>query len=275
MTSALVPFPSTSITPGRGVSNPRHEPPTIHAICLDIDDTLIDFTGSARTALSVLVGRDDMWPAWQRITDRHSAMVVAGELDYDSMRRARTKAFLADLGTDLDDDAVAVLEDRRLAQMSRAWQLFPDAVPCLDWLRAAGFKIAAVTNASGPHQRARLERVGLARFFDAVVSAGDHGVAKPDPAIFHAACAQLDVPPAQTVHIGDRLDLDAIGARDAGLHGVWLDRAPRTGRTTPGATPDAGGVAVVDTLADLPALLVSEYRTPTVTSTSRVPGPRE
>ncbi|SDC62985.1 HAD family hydrolase [Actinokineospora iranica] len=269
MTSALVPFPSPTTTPRQGVPNPSHEPPAIHAICLDIDDTLIDFTGSARMALSILIGRDDMWPAWQRITDEHSAMVVSGELDYDSMRRARTKAFLADLGALIDDETVAVLEDRRLAQMSQAWRLFPDAVPCLDWLRAAGFKIAAVTNASGPHQRTRLAGLGLSRFFDAVISAGELGAAKPDPTIFHTACAELGVTPHETAHVGDRLDLDAIGARDAGLHGIWLDRA--ADQHDHDDTPE---VPVVETLADLPELLVSEYRTPGMTSASGVPGPR-
>ncbi|GLZ41698.1 HAD family hydrolase [Actinokineospora sp. NBRC 105648] len=267
MTTALAAQPSTSSTSGRAVAGQRLEPPAIHAICLDIDDTLVDFTGSARSALSVLTGRDDMWPAWQRITDAHSARCVAGEFDYDAMRRARTKAFLADLGTQLDDEAVAVLEDRRLAQMSRGSRLFPDALPCLDWLRAAGFKIAAVTNASRPHQRGRLATLGLARFFDAVVSAGELGAAKPDPVIFHTACEQLGVEPDHAAHVGDRLDLDAQGARDAGLHGIWLDRT-HTG------DPEQAGVPVVDSLAELPALLVTDYRTPTVTSASAVPTPR-
>ncbi|WP_084468259.1 HAD family hydrolase [Actinokineospora inagensis] len=265
MTSALVPAPSTSATPGR--AQHPHRPPAVDAICLDIDDTLIDFTGSARTALTHLTGRDDLWPDWQRVTEQHSAMVVAGVLDYDTMRHARTKAFLAHLGTHLDDAAVAALEDRRLAQMNRAWRLFPDVLPCLDWLRAAGLRLAAVTNASSPHQRARLATLGVDRFFDTVISAGQLGAAKPDPVIFHTACAHLGVPPDHTAHIGDRLDLDAAGARAAGLHGIWLDRT-HTGE------PDPADIPVIDTLDDLPALLVTEYRTPTVTSTSGLPSPR-
>ncbi|OLR91676.1 HAD family hydrolase [Actinokineospora bangkokensis] len=237
----------------------------ITAVCLDIDDTLIDFTAGARAAVHRLVGRDDLWPAWQAVTDEHHARAVAGEFDHDTMRRTRTRAFLADLGAWVDEDAVAVLEDRRLAHMRGGWRLFPDTVPCLDWLRAAGLRIAAVTNASGPHQRARLADLGLARFFDAVLSPASTGTAKPDPRIFHAACDQLGAPPAQTLHVGDRLDLDAEAARAAGLHGVWLDR------TAAGPPPD---LPVVDSLAALPALLVTEYRTPTVTSGFGLPTPR-
>jgi putative hydrolase of the HAD superfamily len=245
----------------RSVGNP----PEISAVCLDIDDTLVDFTSAARSALFALIGRDDMWPAWQHTTDEFVARAVAGELDPSTMRLQRTKAFLIDLGVLLDDEAVAVLEDRRRSQMCSGWRLFADALPCLDWLRAAGLKIAAVTNASGPAQRDKIACLGLTGFFDAVVIAGELGVAKPDPGIFHAACQQLHVDPEHAVHIGDRLDLDAVGARDAGLHAVWLNR----GMVVPAARGPHGVHTITD-LSQLPSLLVSEYVTPPVA----VPAPR-
>lgn len=260
MTSVRVPFPVVARP-----TLPTALPPTIHAICLDVDDTVIDFTGSARKALSELTGRDDLWSDWLAVTDAHHARAMAGEFDHDTMRRARTKAFLDAHGADFDDATIAVLEDRRRDRMATLWRPFPDAAPALDWLRAAGLKIAAVTNASGPDQRARLARVGLDRFFDTVISAGAVGIAKPDPAIFHAACADLGVHPAETLHVGDRVDLDARAAVAAGLHGVWLDRA---------GGPDPHDVPVIDSLADLPTLLVTEFRTPSVTAGGGVPAPR-
>nr|CTQ92215.1 Putative FMN hydrolase (EC 3.1.3.-); 5-Amino-6-(5'-phosphoribitylamino)uracil phosphatase [Kibdelosporangium sp. MJ126-NF4] len=240
-------------------------PPKITAVCLDIDDTLVDFTSAARSALFTLIGRDDMWPAWQHTTDEYVARAVAGELDQRTMRLQRTKAFLTDMGVLLDDETVEVLEDRRQIEMSSGWQLFADALPCLDWMRAAGLKLAAVTNASGSAQRDKLAVLGLTRFFDAVVIAGEVGVAKPEPAIFHTACQELQVKPASAVHVGDRLDLDAIGARDAGLHAIWLNREDE--QVDGGALDD---VQVITDLTELPSLLVSEYVTPTAT----VPQPR-
>lgn len=225
----------------------------IKAVCLDVDDTLVDFTHTARSALFALIGRDDMWPAWQRVTDEYVARCVSGELPQKTMREQRTKAFFAEqLGIQLDDDTVAALEGRRQTRMCAGWRLFPDVLPCLDWLRAAGLRIAAVTNASGgPQQHAKLADMGLTRYFDAVLVAGELGTAKPDPRIFHAACQRLQVQPREAMHVGDRLDLDAIGAHDAGLHGVWLNRDTTT---RPTATPP--GVHQIDALEDLPELLV-------------------
>ena len=263
MTFGLVPFQTGAArhrphAAGSAHLEREYQPIPIRAVCLDIDDTLIDFTATAKQALYDLIGRDDMWSCWQRTTDEHVAMVVAGELSYERMHRERTKAFFADLGALLDDELVADLEHLRCARLREAWRLYDDTLPCLDWLRAAGVRLAAVTNASGPHQRAKLDALGIGRFFDTVVIAGELGAAKPDPVIFHTACARLDVPVESAMHVGDLLDADAIGARDAGLHGVWLDRA----LTRCHDFHEYAGVRVIESLADLPELLVTEYRTP-------------
>ena len=133
--------------------------------------------------------------------------------------------------------------------MRRAWQLYDDALPCLGVLRAAGLRLAAITNAAGDYQRAKLGSLGLESAFDAVLISGELGVAKPHRAIFLTACTSLGVHPAQTVHVGDRLDMDAEGARDAGLHGVWLDRSRC------GALPQSAGISVICQLSELPALI--------------------
>jgi putative hydrolase of the HAD superfamily len=265
MTFGLVPFQTDAAEAAHraraaavGGLEHGHLPIPIRAVCLDIDDTLIDFTSTARQALCDLIGRDDMWLCWQRTTDEHVARVVAGELSYEQMHQERTKAFFADLGALLDDDLVADLERRRNTRLRASWRLYDDTLPCLDWLRAAGVKLAAVTNASGSHQRAKLDTLGIGRFFDTVVIAGELGAAKPDPVIFQTACARLGVPVEASMHVGDLLEADALGARDAGLHGVWLDRS----LTACHELRTGAGVHVIDSLADLPGLLVTEYRTP-------------
>ena len=49
------------------------------------------------------------------------------------------------------------------------------------------------------------------------------GVEKPDPRIFEAGCAGLDLPPDACVYVGDLYPVDYVGARDAGLDAVLLD----------------------------------------------------
>lgn len=221
-------------------------------MCLDIDDTLIDFTSAGRGALAAMIGRADMWPLWDEITEAHVAMVVAGTLDYTQMHVRRTKSFLAELGVQLDELDASRFEQSRAQLMRSSWRLYDDVIECLDWLRAAGVRIAAVTNASGAHQRKKIADLGLSRFVDHIAIAGEVGVAKPDPMIFLSACAALECEPSEAVHVGDRLTTDAIGARDAGLTGVWLNR-DRVEADVPEHIFELAG------LDELPELLVSEF----------------
>jgi putative hydrolase of the HAD superfamily len=221
-------------------------------VCLDVDDTLVDYSTSSRAALASMVGNADAWSLWQRITDEHCDRLLAGELQYESMRNIRTRAFFAALGEDLDLAEATRRECHRQEVLARGWRLFPDVVPCLEWLRASGLPVAAVSNASGRHQRVKIAALGLSQYFDSVLIAGEVGCAKPDRVIFHTACVGLGVSPHDVVHVGDRLHADAIGARDAGMHGVWLNRhGPREG-----AMPR--GVTTISSLSELPELLVCE-----------------
>ncbi|WP_370950399.1 HAD family hydrolase [Amycolatopsis sp. cg5] len=227
-------------------------PPELRLVCLDIDDTLIDCTAAIRFTLGALTGRPDMWPLWDLITEEHVAMVVAGEIDYATMHHRRTACFLAEMGVLAAAEDVADFERRRRELLARSFRLFDDVLPCLDWLRAAGVLIAAVTNASGVHQRRKIADLGLASYFDHVAIAGELGVAKPHPVMFHSVCHAAGCAPADTVHVGDKLDTDAIGAHNAGLGAVWLDRDD-TGHPAP------DGVHTIRGLDELPELLVSEF----------------
>jgi len=72
---------------------------------------------------------------------------------------------------------------------------------------------------------ADLKAIGMAHYFQASIAAHSFGSAKPDPAIFHAACHALEVAPAEAVYIGDDPVLDVEGAQQAGLQAVWMNRS--------------------------------------------------
>ena len=85
--------------------------------------------------------------------------------------------------------------------------LFADTVPCLDAL-SAHYRLGLLSNGS------RLpEKVGLGRYFESVVFAQDHRVAKPDKGIFEVVERELDVGPAACVLVGDHPLNDVVGAQ--------------------------------------------------------------
>lgn len=96
---------------------------------------------------------------------------------------------------------------------------FVDVLPTLAKLSSL-VKVGSVTNGA-----ADLEVIGLAQHFHITLSARQFGCAKPDAAIFHAACDALEVEPAEAVYVGDDPLLDVDGAQKAGLQAVWMNRA--------------------------------------------------
>ena len=102
------------------------------------------------------------------------------------------------------------------------WLLFPDVLPSLGEL--SGHRLGIISNGNGAEQRSKLERTGIAERFEFVHISDDCGHAKPDAEIFLRACTMAGVAPRDAIYIGDLYETDAVGARAAGLHGVWLNR---------------------------------------------------
>jgi putative hydrolase of the HAD superfamily len=96
--------------------------------------------------------------------------------------------------------------------------LYEDALPALQFL-AARWPVVALSNGN-----ASVHVVGIGEHFHAALSATRAGMAKPDTRFFHAAAAAAGVAPHEVLHIGDDARLDALGAMDAGMHAVWLNR---------------------------------------------------
>lgn len=219
----------------------------IKAVFLDVDDTLVDYAPAARAAFATTLGADAPYDRW--LTLDHYERWLAGEFDgFQEFREGRMRDFLALLGRDADVDRAAALERNRFDSLADHYTLFDDVLPLLDALRSKGIRTGLITNNESVHQRDKLARVGLDRLVDAIVISDEVGVAKPDPAIFGHALGLLDLEPADAMHVGDNLGADAMGAHDAGLRAVWLDRPGRYEGSPLGFT-------VVRSLAEIPDLL--------------------
>lgn len=220
----------------------------IRGVLFDVDETLVDSDGAVRIAIEGhldemgLPSGPDALEQWMALEELYFSRYLAGELSFVEQRRERARGMVGRPMTDEEADAWLLGYVRRFES---AWELFPDALSSVDTL--ADLRLGVVTNTESWYQRNKLHRLGLIDRFSCLIGADTVGVPKPEPEIFHAGCAALGLEPAETVYVGDRLDVDALGAREAGLVGVWLDR---TGR---GRAP--AGVPVISSLEQLPDLL--------------------
>ena len=128
--------------------------------------------------------------------------------------------------------------------------LYPDAIGCLESVRALGLRVGIVGN-----QTAALERWAREAALPAdVISSSDSlGVRKPDPGFFRRVVELAGCAPAEVAYVGDRVDNDVLPAAAAGLVAIHVRRGPwgRLQRTPPEATIG------IDDLGSLPEALAS------------------
>lgn len=136
--------------------------------------------------------------------------------DMSALRREMIRGGLRHSGEDpcLAEPAFEVFFEYRMRV-----DLYTDALSALRFL-AARFPVVAVTNGN-----ADVDRVGIGEHFHASLSAHRFGVGKPDVRIFHAAASAAGVQPDEVLHIGDDPHLDVLGALNAGMQTVWLNRS--------------------------------------------------
>jgi HAD superfamily hydrolase (TIGR01549 family) len=109
-------------------------------------------------------------------------------------------------------------------EVSENFELFEDALPVLEELRAANLRIGLVSNGI----RDLNEFVVHHRLdVDAAVGSRAHGRVKPHPTIFQAALELLGTAPGESVMVGDSLEEDVEGARALGMRAILIDRDDR------------------------------------------------
>ena len=206
------------------------------ALLLDLDDTILDDSGSTDLywrgacdahraqlgasepeALHAAIVRARRW-FWAD-TERHRA----GRLDLGVARAEVARLALADLGVDAPGLAASIASDYA-SRKDEAMAPLDGAIETVRWFRESGCRMALLTNGSAEAQSAKIERFGLAAYFDTILIEGEVGYGKPDPRIYDLALDRLGVAADAAWMVGDNLDWDVAGPQRRGIRGVWVDR---------------------------------------------------
>lgn len=132
------------------------------------------------------------------------------ERSLHALRLECVSVFLDDLGLRLTPSSFV---DAFMGALE--FTLVPGAQNALEELRSLGLRLACAANWDvGLH--AELDRLGVSKHFEIVLTSADVGAPKPAPVIFERALASLGVAAHAAVHIGDEA-LDAEGAANAGM----------------------------------------------------------
>ena len=199
----------------------------ITTISFDADGTLWDFEGVMRHALGcALEELRRLVPSVPDSLSIETLIAIRNQVAAEHKDRGRThevirlEAFKRTLQfiQNPDDDLAARLNTLYLKHRFEDIQLFDDVVPTLDALRGR-YMVGLLSNGN-----TYPERCGLEGYFQFVVFAQDYGIQKPNPRLFEIAIEHAGCSKHQLLHVGDSFQNDIIGARQAGVRSVWLNR---------------------------------------------------
>jgi len=182
----------------------------VRAAIIDLDGTMLDTVPDFHVAISGMRAEFNLAPISEETIKN---MVGKGSENL-------IRSVLA-----LDFDAAGV--EQRFEQAMDAYQrhylaingdfstLYPDVVLGLEAMKAAGLRLACVTNKPIAFARPLLQQKNLAAYFDIIYGGDSLAKKKPDPLPLLQVCADFDLAPARVVAIGDSSN-DAQAARAAG-----------------------------------------------------------
>jgi putative hydrolase of the HAD superfamily len=135
------------------------------------------------------------------------------------------------------------------------WLPEQDASATLAALKSQDYHLGVISNASDDADVQNLvDKAEVRPYLDFVLSSASCGIRKPNPEIFNIALKRWGFSPQEVAMVGDTLDADVLGGKNAGLYTIWITR--RVGVSpNPAKLDHIQPDATIQTLAELPALL--------------------
>jgi len=101
--------------------------------------------------------------------------------------------------------------------------LFPYTTEILDYLTHKNYQLHLITNGFEKTQHSKLKYSGLDKYFIEVITSEGSNSLKPKKEIFEYAFQKTGANPAESIMIGDAIDVDILGAINAGIDQVHVN----------------------------------------------------
>ncbi len=217
-------------------------------VLIDVDGTLVDSVPDLAWCVDEMMrqlGRDPWGEA--RVRDWVG----------NGVERLVRRALIGRLDGEPDETefqrAYPIFLDLYKDNTSKRSHLYSGVEAGLEYLKRAGYRMGCVTNKAARFTEPLLKDLGIDGYFTIVISGDTLAKKKPDPLPLLHAAEFFGIAPENALMIGDSVS-DVKAARAAGFQIVCMSYGYNHGADIHDAHPDA----VLDSMAELPALLEGE-----------------
>jgi putative hydrolase of the HAD superfamily len=213
----------------------------IKAVFFDIDDTLFHFTGRHRECMekvfsygeeTLLVERRKLEAALTAAMEQVAAYAGA-DSPVTHNRQIRFQNALDILGKPIYPHATRLYHiywEHMLDRMEPE----PGLIPLLEVLKNQGLYLGVGTDMTSYIQNEKLHRLGVAGYFQAVVTSEEAGFDKPSKRLFELCAKKAGCAMEECLFIGDSLEKDVLGPRKAGMQSICYNRYSKVSREEAG-----------------------------------------
>ena len=198
----------------------------IKAVFFDVDDTLFSFQKAHRAAMVPLCQY-----VWEQLQIPLEEFVLAYDTQYRRMEEEigpqaaihnRMIRFLRILEEREKPLSFApLLNDLYWNAVLDAGEPEPGATECIRSLRQKGYFLGIASNMTLDWQMRKLDKIGLLPCFHRIVSSEEAGIEKPHRGFFDLCLRYAGCRPQECLMVGDSLELDILGAENAGMRALW------------------------------------------------------
>ena len=143
-------------------------------------------------------------------------------IDRETIRLSRFRQILEEYG--IKDDRLAdELSEKYLFDCPQKGHLMPHSKEVLRHLKSGNYKLHILTNGFDDVQRIKIKASGLSPYFDEVITSDSTGAKKPTKEIFDHALSRTGAKLQESIMIGDNLQTDILGARNANMYQVFYN----------------------------------------------------
>lgn len=190
----------------------------IKVVIFDLDGTLLNRDESVKVFINKQYERLNKWvnhTPKEKYTKRFIELDNRGYVWKDKVYQQLTEE-LEITGVTWED----LLQDY-ISQFKNNCIPFQNLFEMLEELKNKNFILGMITNGIGQFQMDNIKALGIEKYFQTILISEWEGLKKPDPNIFLRALKQLDVPPNQSVYVGDHPVNDVKAAQNVGMKAIW------------------------------------------------------
>ena len=201
-------------------------------IFFDLDHTLWDYEVNSRLALNDLYdthelenlgvdSKDDFYQNFSRINESLWPLYNMGKITSLELRENRFKMIFAKYGIE-DHAIVPLISSTYLRECPLKPAVIPYTFEVLEYLKPR-YTLDIITNGFNEIQMTKLKSSGLEPYFNNIITSERAGFKKPNRGIFEYAMQIINADKSRCIMIGDNLEADIQGARNANIDHVYFN----------------------------------------------------